>query len=608
MNYSDKLAFMPLRYFMPLLWLVIILLTGVFSYFYVAEELNIGIRKNISKAISQRFLHVNDNLEHSLRIGLSEENLIKTQNIFEFEDNKEVIMGYIKKDGDSVLLSGFDKSKNIQYFLQKDFKDATKLLADVNTSLCNTHENEYIVWVNQEVFYIFRPLVNACDGYIHFLRYSITSEKAEHMSEMLNVILFYTMILLGAVLSVGAFSYFIVSHRLSMLLKYISGYKQGRSKDDKPMGGCDEIADISKAFYAMSHKMNAVLDDMYTFVAILNPKGHLLFANNTPLQASNLTFSDVEGKKLCDTYWWEYDAQTRQEIEVLIERCINGEIINHETQIQIAQGQLIWINFSMHPVYNENGQIEHLVAEGVDISRQKQAYEDMLRQSRKAQMGEMISVIAHQWRQPLSVISAVTGKVGLDAELDLLNEKDIKRSMNKINDTVSHLGSTMTQFTNFFNPNKKAHETSFLEIVNKSMLIIGSKLESEGIEIKVSIDTEHKIQSFEEELMQVIMDMMKNSADFFKINIIDKAQISIEQFIQGDYICLSITDNAGGIKDEDMEDLFKPYFSTKPQEGGTGLGLHMSKMIVEDHCSGKIEVEQLPEGARFIICLPLSSL
>jgi|GEM_PF-4175679 len=605
MKYSDKLAFMPLRYLMPLIWLCVILSTSIFSYFYVQEELKVGIKKDISEHISKRFLHANNNLEYALNMGIEEEDLIQTQNIFEFEKNEEIIMGYIKKDGSSVLLSGKNKLKNFEYFLKHDFKDPQKLLEMISVKLCDKYENEHLIWVNKDVFYIFRPLINACDGNIHFLRFSIKSEKDEHVSQMLNIIFFYTITLLGMMFIIGIFSYSVISYRLALLLEHISNYKQGMSNKQTVMGGRDEIAKISKAFDSMSHKMNAVLDDMYTFVAILSPKGEVLFTNNTPLKASNLEFSDVEGKKLSDTYWWEYDKKIQAEIEELISRCIEGEIINHETQIQIALGKLIWINFNMHPVYNEKGEIEHLVAEGVDISRQKQAYEDMLRQSRKAQMSEMISVIAHQWRQPLGVISAVTGKVILDAELDLLTEKDIKRSMSKINDTVSHLGSTMTQFTNFFNPNKKAHETSFTQIIKKSILIIGSKLESEGIKIEVSIDREHKIQSFEEELMQVIMDMMKNSADFFKINNISKAKILMKQFIQDDYICLSIEDNAGGIKDEDMQELFKPYFSTKPQEGGTGLGLHMSKMIVQDHCAGKIEVKQLEGGARFIICLPL---
>jgi len=261
----------------------------------------------------------------------------------------------------------------------------------------------------------------------------------------------------------------------------------------------------------------------------------------------------------------------------------------------------------MHPVYDEQGKIEHLVAEGVDISKQKQAFEDMLRQSRKAQMGEMISVIAHQWRQPLSLISAVTGNVTLEIELDRIDSKELRHSMDKINHTVLHLGETMTQFTNFFNPNKKSKETSFSVITQKSIDIIGSKLESEGVKISIDIDPEHKIQSFEEELIQVIMDMMKNSADFFKINNIKNAHIQLIQFIKEDKICLAIEDNAGGIKDENIDKIFDAHFSTKSEKSSTnlGLGLYVSKVIIENHFSGKLEVRSKGINSTFIIRLPL---
>ncbi|MDF1879965.1 PAS domain-containing protein [Sulfurimonas sp. MAG313] len=577
----------------------------LFLIFIFKKELKTSVKERLSQHVFEHFSFVNSNIEYALKIGMKDENLIHTKNIFEFKDTPDTIMGYIKKDSSVVLLSQKKQEFGLMHFLKQDFQDSEKVIKGVRDRLCETQKKEDILWVGEEAFYIFSPLLDRCEGKIHFLRFSMLHERNEYVTEMLGIISFYTVVLLVVILVIGSFSYHIINKRLFALLELISSYKQGKSHNQKAMEGKDEIAMISRAFCTIAHKMDAVLDDMHTFVAILSPKGEILFTNNTPLVVSKLKFSDVEGKKLSETYWWEYDLNAQEEIDDLIERCIEGEIINHETQIQIADARLIWIKFSMHPVYDEEGNIEHLVAEGVDISQQKQAYEDMLRQNRKAQMGEMISVIAHQWRQPLSLISSVAGTVLLDVELGTIEDKELKRSMHKLNDTVVHLSSTMAQFTNFFNPNKTSKETSFSVIIKKSVEILGSKLASEGIEIRINIEKEQKIQSFEEELMQVVMDMMKNSADFFKINKITNAQILLEEFIQNDTLCLSIQDNAGGIKDEDLEELFKPYFSTKPQDGGTGLGLHMSKMIVENHCNGRIKVEQLEGGARFIICLPL---
>ena len=133
---------------------------------------------------------------------------------------------------------------------------------------------------------------------------------------------------------------------------------------------------------------------------------------------------------------------------------------------------------------------------------------------------------------------------------------------------------------------------------------MGSSLEMQGVEVKVYIEERLNIYSYEEELIQVVMDMLKNSSDFFKQNRIENPKISILQFIKGEQVCLSVEDNAGGIDEEDIHRIFDPYFSTKPDDVGTGLGLHMSKMIVEDHCYGRLKVEQVDNGVRFIICLP----
>ena len=433
---------------------------------------------------------------------------------------------------------------------------------------------------------------------------SLCVNNKDEISEILKLLFFDTLLLLFLMLIFGLFSYFVINKRYLHLLNIISSYKQGMNGKQEHIGGNDEISAISKAFSNMSNRINAVLNDMYTFVAVLDTKGNIVFVNNTPLQVSSLNYEDVESKRLSDTYWWEYDSTRRNEISDLIDRCIQGEIINCETQIQVKNSQLIWITFSLHPVYDSEGKIEHLVAEGVDISRQKEAYEEMLRQGRKAQMGEMISMIAHQWRQPLSLIGSVTGQVELNSELDLIDKQSLKKSMDKINKTVEHLSSTMQQFTSFFNPNKKAGWTSFSSIIENTMQIIESTLRTQDISIDIKIKKEEHFVSFEDELIQVLIDMLKNSADFFEENKINNALILIEQYTDEKFIHLAVSDNAGGIQNQDLEHIFDPYFSTKAEAKGSGLGLHMSKMIVQDHCAGKLEVEQLSGGVKFIISLP----
>lgn len=601
MKRSDQLAFMPLRYLMPMIWLLVILSASTFSYFYVKNTLHDEIKAEVNERIGTKFQEINDKLRYMRSLDLPADELLSIYQKYKFDDNQENVMGYFDGEGQWVVLQG-DKQRFLDT-LHLDFTHEEGFVHTLKTKVCDVFPETYAEWINDEVLYLFKPLSQECGGQIQFLRYSIQKEQKEHVKRTLDTIVLYTTVLLIAMVLAGSFSYYIISLRLNRLLSLISGYKQSSDLQASPMGGKDEIAAIANAFESMTHRMNKILDDMYTFVSVLDPQGHILFVNNTPLAVSELQVSDVVGKKLSDTYWWAYDQQTHLEIAALLQRSTQGEIINQETQIQIAGGRLIWITFSIHPVYDANGKIEHLVAEGVDISRQKQAYEEMLQQTRKAQMGEMLSVIAHQWRQPLGVISALTGRVVMESELGTTSAESLKESMDKINQTVTHLGTTMQQFTGFFNPNKKVNETSFHAIVSKSLALIGSQLQSQGVKIENQLTQVHPLLSYEEELIQVVMDLLKNSADFFKENKIENPKLILKEFYDHDRLCLSILDNAGGIPDAAMEHLFDPYFSTKSENAGSGLGLHMSKMIVEDHCGGKIFAKQHNGGAEFIIAL-----
>ncbi|RLG35425.1 hypothetical protein DRN98_01300, partial [Methanosarcinales archaeon] len=119
-----------------------------------------------------------------------------------------------------------------------------------------------------------------------------------------------------------------------------------------------------------------LLNDMITFVGVLEPDGTLIFANNTPLELAGITLEDVKGKKFYDAYWWAYSREAQEQIKEDIERCARGERLIHEIQMQAADGSLIWVEFSMHPVYDEEGNIKYLIPEGRDISEKKQALED----------------------------------------------------------------------------------------------------------------------------------------------------------------------------------------------------------------------------------------
>ncbi len=258
---------------------------------------------------------------------------------------------------------------------------------------------------------------------------------------------------------------------------------------------------------------------------------------------------------------------------------------------------------------NEN--LAKKVHEEVEKNRQKDQH--ILQQSRLAQMGEMISMIAHQWRQPLGSISAVVA--GLKLKL-LLNRFDLEsvegreahkqftnESLHKIEEYVRFLTNTIDDFRNFFKPDKQQERISLEKLVNRTLEIIGKALEINGINVKVSVQTSNEILTYTNEMTQVILNILKNAEDVIKERNIPHAQIGITIFEKENEQYLEIEDNAGGIHEEILPHIFEPYFSTKQEKNGTGLGLYMSKIIVEDHCQGSIFATNTIFGAKFSIIL-----
>lgn len=251
-----------------------------------------------------------------------------------------------------------------------------------------------------------------------------------------------------------------------------------------------------------------------------------------------------------------------------------------------------------------NSSLEERIQQEVEQNRAKD--QQMLEQSRLAQMGEMLSMIAHQWRQPLSAITATTGSITLHLALEeKCNPELIEESVEKINTYTQYLSTTISDFRNFFKPDKEMSLTTLEEVVSDSLSIIGSSLESHGIELGRKVETASMVLTYPNELKQVVLNILKNAQDIFVEKRIEtpKIMMHIQQFEE--MVELSIHDNAGGVKPEHLKQIFDPYFTTKHQSDGTGLGLYMSKMIVEDHCKGTLEVANVDDGACFYLRLPV---
>ncbi len=248
-----------------------------------------------------------------------------------------------------------------------------------------------------------------------------------------------------------------------------------------------------------------------------------------------------------------------------------------------------------------NALLEEKVADEVQKNRDKDSM--MFKQLRLAQMGEMLSMIAHQWRQPLSTISAISTSMKLDILLGECSTQKAEQSIDKISEHVQFLSNTINDFRNFFNPNKEMIDCYLAEVIDQAISIVEPTFKSREIKIVKDIKYTDKIMMYPNEMIQMLLNLLTNAADVYRDKKDIEAIIEIKVYVENQHIYLCVEDNAGGIPDDIIEKIFDPYFSTKDEKNGTGLGLYMSKIIIEEHQKGSMKVENTSKGAKFIIKL-----
>ena len=245
------------------------------------------------------------------------------------------------------------------------------------------------------------------------------------------------------------------------------------------------------------------------------------------------------------------------------------------------------------------------------IKENQKQYELLAQKSKLAAMGEMMENIAHQWRQPLSLITTASSGIKLQKELDMLTDEMLFDSIDNIGNSANHLSETIEDFRDFFKPNKEKSYFNLGDSLYKTFKLLSSQIEKAEIEIVEDIKNVG-INSYERELLQVLLNVVNNAKDALS-KIEDEKYIFIKIYKTNSHAVIEIKDNAGGIKSDIIERVFEPYFTTKHKSQGTGLGLYMSQEIVTRHIEGTLEVANVSyeykgfefKGAMFTIKLPL---
>ena len=221
-------------------------------------------------------------------------------------------------------------------------------------------------------------------------------------------------------------------------------------------------------------------------------------------------------------------------------------------------------------------------------------------------MGEMIGNIAHQWRQPLNALGLVLQNLKFSYELGDLDDELMDKSITKANLLTRNMSKTIDDFRNFFRPNKAKENFNINESVITALELVEPTFEHHNIKLQKDFYSgKIEFNGFPNEFSQVILNILTNAKDALLENNIQNPKVIIQTKIEDEYICISIKDNAIGIDEEIVNKIFEPYFTTKDEGKGTGIGLYMSKIIIENNMNGRIEVENKTDGATFIIKLSL---
>ena len=225
-------------------------------------------------------------------------------------------------------------------------------------------------------------------------------------------------------------------------------------------------------------------------------------------------------------------------------------------------------------------------------------------QSKQAVMGEMISMIAHQWRQPLSTVTLNISNLQLKKLLgEEFKEGELDEALENISDTVVYLSDTIDDFQTYFRPDKELTEIEVEELLQKAIGFVEPRLKKTDIDVKLFIKEKIVITTYINELIQVLLNIINNAVDELIQREISQPELIISVHNRENEVAISIKDNACGISEENLESIFEPYFSTKGKNG-TGLGLYMSQMIMQKQFHTEIEVKSTNKGSTFTIVVP----
>lgn len=367
----------------------------------------------------------------------------------------------------------------------------------------------------------------------------------------------------------------------------------------------DQIHDLSEQNRTLANEKNlylTIFDSLGVAIILLDKNGSLI--NYNP-EASEIL---VGHRQRSGAFYYEKN-KTVQTPEWLLALLVESkETFHYETTINSEDKVFDGIVMQMNDI---SGKFAGYVVTLNDMTTYtkmqeevKHAQDLMIAQSRHAAMGEMISMIAHQWRQPLGVISMISNNMSADIVLDAVNEDEFIQSIEAVEEQVQYLSKTIDDFRNFFHSDKEVEVVQIIDVAKESISMMESMLRSHNIKIEINNNSTTQIELYSRELLQVFINILKNAKEAVVTDKIPNPLVRIDITEDDTSIKIAIFNTGNTISEDILRQLFDPYFSTKDEKNGTGLGLYITKTIVEKHLLGTIKVMNLDNGVCFYINLP----
>jgi PAS domain S-box-containing protein len=342
-----------------------------------------------------------------------------------------------------------------------------------------------------------------------------------------------------------------------------------------------------------------------------------------------LGYKDDELENTFDTWQSRVHPDDLEEALKNIELCINDKdkVFENKHRLRHKDGHWVWIYDRGKVQFDIDGKAIRMIGTHTDLTteinlsnelsqlnetlelRVKEQVEELERQhvfmaqrSRLTEMGEMLSSIAHQWRQPLNRINSNVAALRSVLRRDPVDHETLVSQTEMIEENTQYMSDTIEDFSNFFHPDKTETEFMVQDIIDKALNLLDQR--TKNIKINIVTDKEVKVFSFEKEYLHVLLIILNNAVDNFESKAIDDPKIDIIIQEKENILKLTVCDNGEGIEDKKIDQIFDPYFSTKFSHEGTGLGLYMAKMMIENSMHGQLHVENKNAGACFEMIIP----